>query len=79
MCHVQGQNLVRPERSLAKENINKYLAGGFSEESIAYQIYVGKNAMPGFGSRLSVEQIQDIAAYVYKESNSDWKMGVSNK
>ena len=55
VCHAAGRNLVRPERSLDSAKINKYLDGGLSEESIAYQIYVGKNAMPGFASRLSVD------------------------
>ena len=39
VCHAQGRNLVKSDRTLDKTNINKYLEGGLSEENIAYQIY----------------------------------------
>ena len=48
-----------------------YLSGGFKEASIVTQVTNGKNAMPAFGGRLSDEEIEDVAAYVYDQATGD--------
>jgi len=70
-CHAGGNNVIQAEKTLKKAALTEYLAGGFKEESIVYQVTNGKNAMPAFGGRLSDEEIADVAAYVYKTSNAD--------
>lgn len=48
-CHAGGQNVIMPEKTLEKEALDQYLAGGRSEKSIISQVTNGKNAMPAFG------------------------------
>lgn len=39
-CHAGGQNIVEPDKTLEKEALETYLAGGFSEASIIKQASV---------------------------------------
>eukprot|EP01041_Mallomonas_annulata_P000002 gene2-3_t len=41
-------------------------------ESIIYQVINGKNGMPAFGGRLKEEDIEDVAAYVLKQSENNF-------
>ena len=70
-CHDGGNNVILSEKTLKKEALLEYLIGGFSENSIADQVTIGKNAMPAFGGRLSDEEIRDVASYVYYTANND--------
>jgi len=70
-CHAGGNNVIQAEKTLKKDALVEYLAGGFKEESIVYQVTNGKNAMPAFGGRLSDEEIGDVASYVYKTASTD--------
>eukprot|EP00977_Amphora_coffeiformis_P029315 scaffold39926_cov199-Amphora_coffeaeformis.AAC.1 len=72
-CHAGGQNVIMPEKTLEKEALDQYLAGGRSEKSIITQVTNGKNAMPAFGGRLSDEDISNVAAYVIKSSDEGWE------
>lgn len=36
------------------------------------QVTNGKNAMPAWGDRLSEEEIESVAAYVFKTASSGW-------
>lgn len=69
-CHVGGGNLVNAMKTLKKEALVKY--DMYSQEAIAYQITNGKNAMPAFGSRLSSEQIEELAGYVLAQADKGW-------
>jgi cytochrome c6 len=71
-CHAGGQNVIMPEKTLEKEALDQYLAGGRSEASVVTQVTNGKNAMPAFGGRLSDEDIANVATYVIKTSESGW-------
>jgi cytochrome c6 len=71
-CHAGGQNVIMPEKTLEKEALDQYLAGGRNEKSIITQVSNGKNAMPAFGGRLSDDEIADVAAYVLKEADAGW-------
>merc|ERR1712127_362937 len=71
-CHAGGQNVIMPEKTLEKEALDKYLAGGRSEASIITQVTNGKNAMPAFGGRLSDEDIANVATYVIASADAGW-------
>ena len=62
-----------PEKTLEKEALEQYLAGGRNEASVIKQVTNGKNAMPAFGGRLSDEDIANVAAYVIKSSSDGWE------
>ena len=51
-CHAGGNNVIQNEKTLRKEALDQYLAGGLKEASIVTQVTNGKNAMPAFGGRL---------------------------
>ena len=61
-----------PDKTLEKEALDQYLAGGRSEASVRTQVYNGKGAMPAFGGRLSEEDIENVAAYVITTSEAGW-------
>lgn len=69
-CHAGGNNLVISTKNLKKETLQDY--GMFSSEAIQAQVTYGKNAMPAFGTRLSDEQIEHVAAYVLSQAESGW-------
>jgi cytochrome c6 len=72
-CHAGGNNVIQNEKTLRKEALDQYLAGGLKETSIVTQVTNGKNAMPAFGGRLDAEEIEDVAAYVYDQAtNAKW-------
>lgn len=69
-CHAGGNNLVISTKNLRKETLKKY--GMFSTEAIQTQVVNGKNAMPAFGERLSLEQIEAVAGYVLEQAEQGW-------
>ena len=72
-CHSGGQNVIMPEKTLEKDALDKYLAGGRNKDSVITQVTNGKNAMPAFGGRLSEFDIEDVASYVISTSETGWK------
>ncbi len=71
-CHAGGQNVIMPEKTLEKEALEQYLAGGRNEKAIITQVTNGKNAMPAFGGRLDEADIADVASYVISASEAGW-------
>mmetsp|Transcript_354 Transcript_354/g.219 ORF Transcript_354/g.219 Transcript_354/m.219 type:complete len:131 (-) Transcript_354:171-563(-) len=71
-CHAGGQNVIMPEKTLEKEALDKYLAGGRNSAAIVTQVTNGKNAMPAFGGRLDDADIENVAAYVMAASEAGW-------
>ncbi|GBF92470.1 cytochrome c6 [Raphidocelis subcapitata] len=72
-CHAGGQNNVIPDHTLQKAAIEQFLDGGFNLESIVYQVENGKGAMPAWEGRLSDEEIDAVANYVYDQAaNNKW-------
>lgn len=61
-----------PEKTLEKEALDQYLAGGRKESSVVTQVTNGKNAMPAFGGRLSDDDIANVATYVIATSEAGW-------
>lgn len=70
-CHAEGTNIIKPEKTLKKESLEKN--GMNKVSSIRYQIINGKNAMPAFGGRLNENEIEDVAHYVITKSNINWE------
>ncbi|BAY16572.1 cytochrome c class I [Anabaenopsis circularis NIES-21] len=70
-CHAGGKNLVNAQKTLKKEDLEKY--GMNSAEAIIAQVTNGKNAMPAFKGRLKPDQIEDVAAYVLEQADKSWK------
>jgi cytochrome c6 len=69
-CHAGGKNLVNAQKTLKKEDLEKY--GMNSAEAIITQVTKGKGAMPAFGGRLNAEQIENVAAYVLEQAEKGW-------
>ncbi|MBE9228273.1 c-type cytochrome [Phormidium sp. LEGE 05292] len=69
-CHAGGKNLVNPQKTLAKADLEKY--GMNSLEAITTQVTKGKGAMPAFQGKLNAEQIEDVASYVLETSEKGW-------
>jgi cytochrome c6 len=67
VCHMDGKNLIIPEKNLKKETLE--INGMNTLNAIVYQITNGKNGMPAFGGRLIESEIEEIAFYVLQQSN----------
>lgn len=68
VCHMEGKNLILPEKSLKKNALE--INGMNNLDAISYQIINGKNGMPAFGGRLQEKEIQEIASYVLQSSSN---------
>ena len=71
-CHAGGQNVIVPEKTLEREDLEQYLDGGFNEKAVIRQVTNGKNAMPAFGGRLPDDDIANVAAFVISTSRAGW-------
>lgn len=69
-CHMGGNNVIVPSKTLKKEALEKYAMG--SLDAIKTQVMKGKNAMPAFNGRLTPTQIEDVATYVLDQSQKGW-------
>lgn len=69
-CHMGGKNIINPAKTLNKGDLEKYGMNSF--EAIVTQVTNGKAAMPSFKGRLNDKQIEDVAAYVLKQSEAGW-------
>ncbi|QFZ92618.2 cytochrome c6 PetJ [Synechococcus elongatus] len=69
-CHWNGGNVINGQKTLRQEALRRY--GMDSLAALQRQITNGKNAMPAFGQRLSSEQIEAIAAYVFDRAQQGW-------
>ena len=62
-CHSGGNNSVVAEKKLKKEALVTY--GKYDVNAIIKQVTYGNGQMPAFGERLSSEDIEDAANWVY--------------
>merc|ERR1712062_299179 len=53
-CHAGGNNSVVAEKKIKKEQLEKYLFGGYNVDAIKTQVTNGKNSMPAFGEKLGL-------------------------
>merc|ERR1712050_90245 len=68
-CHNGGNNTIVPEKKIKKEELEKYLTGGYNVGAIITQVTNGKNSMPAFGDKLGPDDIEDVANYVYGQAD----------
>ena len=73
-CHMGGGNVIRASRTLSQADLQAYLDsyGQDPIEAIEHQIENGKNAMPSYEGKLSVSEIDDVAAFVEKQAERGW-------
>ena len=69
-----GGNVIRANRTLRQADLQAYL-DSYSQhpiEAIEYQIENGKNAMPSYEGKLSLTEIDDVAAFVENQAEKGW-------
>lgn len=69
-CHMAGGNLVNQAKTLKKADLEHYSMA--SLDAIMTQVMNGKAAMPSFKSRLSSQEIEDVATYVLEQAEKGW-------
>lgn len=71
-CHKGGNNAIVPAKTLKIEDLKLYEMN--SIDAITKQVTNGKNGMPSFQGRLTVEDINNVANYVLDTSqNNGWE------
>ena len=70
-CHIHGGNIIRRGKNLRMKALHKY--GYDSVEAIASIVTYGKNNMSAFDERLSTQEIQNVAQYVFQQAENNWK------
>ncbi len=70
-CHPNGSNIIRRGKSLQPKALKRH--GVDSVGAIATLITQGKGLMSAYGDRLTPEQIQTLADYVWQQSQSHWQ------
>ena len=73
-CHMGGGNVIRASRTLSQTDLQAYLDSYTQDpiEAIEHQIENGKNAMPPYEGKLSVSEIDDVAAFVETQAEKGW-------
>lgn len=69
-CHINGGNIVRRGKTLKKKALHRN--GLDSLDAIASLVGNGKNNMPAYKDRLSVQQIENVSAYVLEQAEKGW-------
>ena len=69
-CHAGGNNAIMPEKTLKKDVLEEN--GMNSVSAITTQVKNGKNAMPAFGGRLTDDDIDNVANYVFTQAEQGW-------
>lgn len=70
-CHANGGNIIRRGKTLKLKALAKNHRD--TQEAIAQLITQGKNPMPAYNERLTVPEIEAVAAYVLEQAESGWK------
>jgi cytochrome c6 len=70
-CHMGGRNVVNPVKTLQKSDLENF--GMYDLVAIKNQVMNGKGAMPSFSSRLSAEDIDNVASYVISQADNGWQ------
>lgn len=69
-CHIGGGNVVNARKTLKENDLKTY--GMETLEAVMSQVANGHGAMPAFRSRLTPEQMENVAAYVLDEAKKGW-------
>jgi cytochrome c6 len=70
-CHANGGNIVRRNKTLKLKALSKF--GMDSIEAIADIVANGKNNMSAYKERLNRQEIENVAAYVLAQAESNWR------
>jgi cytochrome c6 len=70
-CHVNGGNIIRRGKNLKQRALQRYRVD--SIEAIATLITNGRGLMSAYGDRLSTEDIDLLANYVWERSQQNWR------
>lgn len=70
-CHINGGNIIRRGKNLKKKALEKNKVD--SMEAIINLVTNGKNNMSSYQDKLTKEQIENVAAYVLKQAENNWK------
>ncbi len=70
-CHANGGNIIRRGKTLQLKALAKNHRD--TQEAIAQLITQGKNPMPAYNDRLSIPEIEAVAAYVLEQAEIGWK------
>lgn len=70
-CHVNGGNIVRRGKNLKLRALKRH--GVDSIAAITTLITNGKGAMSAYGDRLTAEEIDVLAHYVWDKAQTNWK------
>lgn len=70
-CHPNGGNIVRRGKTLKSRALRRN--GVDSVAAIASLITNGKGLMSAYGDRLTSEEIDLLATYVWEKAQNNWK------
>lgn len=70
-CHVGGGNIVRRRKTLKQKALQRY--GVDSVAAITELISHGKGVMSAYQDRLTTDEIDQLAQYVWQQSQNDWQ------
>lgn len=70
-CHVHGGNIVRRGKTLKQRALKRN--GVDSVAAIADLITHGKGIMSAYSDRLSAEEIELLAQYVWDKAQTNWQ------
>jgi cytochrome c6 len=70
-CHINGGNIIRRGKNLKKNALKKY--GMDSLEAITNIVTNGKSNMSAYKEKLTIEEIENVAAYVLEQAENNWK------
>jgi cytochrome c6 len=69
-CHIHGGNIIRRGKTLKLPALKRN--GMDSVAAIAELVTNGKANMSAYGDRLTQEEIQAVAAYVWQQAEQGW-------
>nr|YP_002327555.1 cytochrome c553 [Vaucheria litorea]ACF70972.1 cytochrome c553 [Vaucheria litorea] len=68
-CHAGGKNVIDRSKTLGIKALKEN--DMYSSEKIITQVTNGKSSMPAFGTRLTEEDIEDVASFVLSQA-TEW-------
>jgi len=75
-CHPNGGNIIRRGKNLRLKALQKN--GYNSVDSIEKIVTYGKNNMSSFVDRLTPEEINMVAKYVFNQAENNWELKIEN-
>ena len=70
-CHSGGGNIVRRRKTLKQKALQRN--GVDSVTAISQLIQQGKGAMSAYQDRLTADEIDQLAKYVWQQSRNSWR------